>query len=148
MRICSTLCRSTATAGEGAVLFQARFPLGDGLALVPLAAAASEAELEEVLAEVRDRYGPPPESVVNLAEYGRIRMMAERIGVESIDRQGSSVVVKFRDGDGARGPDPARVVALVRRRRDVQLVPPAALRVEVGASGPLEGVSRLLRELA
>ena len=33
-----------------------------------------------MLAEVRDRYGPLPDSVLNLADYGRIRVMADRLG--------------------------------------------------------------------
>ena len=32
--------------------------------------------------EAADRYGPPPVSVLNLADYGRIRVMADRLGVE------------------------------------------------------------------
>jgi len=35
---------------------------------------------------VEDRYGPLPPSVLNLADYGRIRVMAARLGIESIDR--------------------------------------------------------------
>ena len=46
--------------------------------------------------EVRDRYGPPPESVRNLAEYASIRLLADRIGLESLDREGQTVVLKFR----------------------------------------------------
>ena len=44
----------------------------------------------------RDRYGPLPDSVLNLADYGRIRVMADRLGIESIDREGQLVVLKFR----------------------------------------------------
>ena len=53
-----------------------------------VAAARTEAELSRVVDEIRDRYGAPPASVLNLAEYGRIRVMADRLGVESIDREG------------------------------------------------------------
>ena len=51
----------------------------------------------------------------NLAEYASIRILADRLGVESIDREGSSIVFKFRPG----GVDPARVVGLVNRRSDI-----------------------------
>ena len=33
---------------------------------------------------------------LNLADYGRIRVMADRLGIESIDREGRIVVLKFR----------------------------------------------------
>ena len=61
-----------------------------------VAAARNESELDAALEEARDRYGTPPASVLNLAEYGRIRVMADRLGVETIDREGSLVVIKFR----------------------------------------------------
>ena len=53
----------------------------------------------------RDRPGPrraarslrPAAGVrANLADYGRIRVMADRLGIESIDREGQTVVFKFR----------------------------------------------------
>jgi transcription-repair coupling factor (superfamily II helicase) len=90
-----------------------------------LAAARTEQALEDAIAEVRDRYGPPPESVVNVAAYASIRILADRLRVEAIDREGSSIVFRFRSG----GVDPARVISLVNRRPDVTLVPPASLRL-------------------
>jgi transcription-repair coupling factor (superfamily II helicase) len=90
-----------------------------------LAAARTDQALEDALAEVRDRYGPPPESVVNLARYSSIRILADRLRVEAIDREGSSIVFRFRPG----GVDPVRVVGLVNRRPDITLVPPSSLRL-------------------
>src|SRR5204863_4285088 len=45
-----------------------------------VAAARTEAELTNTLDELQDRYGVPTDSVLNLAEYGRIRIMADRLG--------------------------------------------------------------------
>ena len=56
----------------------------------------TEQELTTVLEELRDRYGSPPDSVLNLAEYGRIRIKADRLDVDTIDREGRLVVIKFR----------------------------------------------------
>src|SRR5687767_8671839 len=61
-----------------------------------MAAVRTEAELERMVEEVRDRYGPPPESVLNLAEYAAIRVLADRVRVETLDREGDTVVLKFR----------------------------------------------------
>jgi transcription-repair coupling factor (superfamily II helicase) len=61
-----------------------------------VAAARTEPELDRLMDEVRDRYGPPPDSVLNLAECASIRLMADRIEVESLDREGAVVVLKFR----------------------------------------------------
>ena len=60
------------------------------------AAVRSDGELDRLMDEVRDRYGPPPESVLSLAEYASIRLLADRLGIESLDREGQTVVLKFR----------------------------------------------------
>jgi len=112
-----------------------------------VAAARTETEIGEVLDEIADRYGPLRDSVLNLAAYGRIRVMADKLGLESVDRQGSAVVLKFRDGarQASHAPDPARVLAVLRRRADVTLAPPSSLRLELaprraGHPGPSAGV--------
>jgi transcription-repair coupling factor (superfamily II helicase) len=96
-----------------------------------VAAARREEEIDRVLEESADRYGPLPDSLLNLADYGRIRVMADRLGIDSIDREGKSVVLKFRPQAKV---DPARLVALVRQRSDLTLVPPAALRLNLETS--------------
>ena len=53
-----------------------------------IAAARSEDELTRVMEEVRDRYGPPPVPVLNLADYGRIRVLADELGIESARARG------------------------------------------------------------
>jgi hypothetical protein len=63
--------------------------------------------------------------VLNLADYGRIRVMADRLGIEAIDREGRLVVLKFRPQAKV---DPVRLVALVRQRPELTLVPPAGLK--------------------
>jgi transcription-repair coupling factor (superfamily II helicase) len=93
-----------------------------------MAAVRTEPELERLVLEVRDRYGPPPESVLNLAEYAAIRLLADRIGLESLDREGQSVVLKFRPDAKL---DPAWLFRVVQQRGDVTLVPPATLRLDL-----------------
>ena len=106
-----------------------------------MASARRDEELERTLAEVRDRYGPLPPSVLNLADYGRIRIMADRLGVESVDREGQTVVFRFRPQARL---DPERLVAIVERRADVTLVPPAGLRLDLrgGSRGRGSGAGR------
>ena len=101
-----------------------------------IASARSEEDLERAVGDVRDRYGPLPVSVLNLADYGRIRIMADRLGIESVDREGSTVIFRARP----RTPlEPTRLVSLVQQRPDVTLVPPSALRLDLaGAAAPRE----------
>ena len=101
-----------------------------------VAAARHEDEIDRVLEETADRYGPLPVSVLNLADYGRIRVMADRLGIDTIDREGRVVVLKFRPQAKV---DPVRLVSLVRQRPDLTLVPPAALKLSLdvaSGSGP------------
>jgi transcription-repair coupling factor (superfamily II helicase) len=93
-----------------------------------VASARSEDEIDRIVAEVRDRYGPIPPSILNLADYGRIRVMADRLGIEGVDREGERVVFRFRPQTSL---DPATLVGLVGRRGDVTLVPPAGLRLDL-----------------
>jgi hypothetical protein len=82
---------------------------------------------------VRDRYGPPPASALNLAEYASIRLLADRIGLESVDREGQLVVLKFRPDAKL---DPAWLYRVVQERSDLALVPPATLKLDLrNASG-------------
>jgi transcription-repair coupling factor (superfamily II helicase) len=93
-----------------------------------VAAARDEDEIDRILEEAADRYGPLPDSVLNLADYGRIRIMADRLGIDTIDREGRAVVLKFRPQAKV---EPMRLVALVRQRPELTLVPPAALRLNL-----------------
>jgi len=97
-----------------------------------VAAARTERELESALAEVADRYGPPPPAMLNLAEYGRIRIMADRLGVESIDREGRFVVLKFRPVGRV---DPTRLIQVITEWPGATLVPPVTLKLDLEATG-------------
>lgn len=91
-----------------------------------VASARRDEDIDVVLEEAADRYGPLPTSVLNLADYGRIRVMADQLGVESIDRDGRTVVLKF----GAKSKvDPQRLVKLVHRRGDLAILPPSGLKL-------------------
>jgi transcription-repair coupling factor (superfamily II helicase) len=93
-----------------------------------IAGARSEDEIGRIVDEVRDRYGPPPTAVLNLADFGRIRVLADGLGVETIDREGSTVAIKFRQKAKV---DLAQVISLVQQRGDLKLVPPNSLKLDL-----------------
>jgi transcription-repair coupling factor (superfamily II helicase) len=93
-----------------------------------MAAVRSEEELDRMIAEVRDRYGPPPDSVLNLAEYATIRLLADQIGLESLDRDAQTVVLRFRSDAKL---DPAWLFRIVQERGDITLIPPATLKLDL-----------------
>ena len=95
-----------------------------------VAGARDESALTGVLNEVADRYGPVPPSVMRLVQYGRIRVLADLLGAESIDREQHLLVIRFRDDAQL---DPERLVAFVEARPAVTLTPPAVIRVDLDA---------------
>jgi transcription-repair coupling factor (superfamily II helicase) len=52
-----------------------------------IAGAETEALLTDVRAELEDRYGKPPETVLHLLAVGEIRLLCERLGVAQIERK-------------------------------------------------------------
>jgi transcription-repair coupling factor (superfamily II helicase) len=98
-----------------------------------IAGVRTEDELGTMVEEIRDRYGPVPSSLLNLADYARIRLLADRLGVESLDREGQVVVLKFRPDAKI---DAAALVRMVRTRNDVKLAPPASLKLDLRGAKP------------
>jgi TRCF domain len=96
-----------------------------------VASARTRQELDTTLEGIRDRYGPPPSSVLNLAEYGRVRILADAVDVESIDREGRVVVIRFRPNARL---DPMRLVKVVGGWPGAVLVPPVSVKLDVEAS--------------
>ena len=96
-----------------------------------IAAARAEDELTRIMEELRDRYGPPPIPVLNLADYGRIRVLADELGIDSLEREGSVIAIRFREKAKV---EPMRVVNLVRERGDLRLIPPVTLKMDLKAS--------------
>jgi len=108
-----------------------------------VAATRTERDLDAALDEIADRYGPPTDSVLNLAEYGRIRIMADRLGVETIDREGRLVVLRFRSQAKV---DPVRLVKVVHDWPGATLVPPASLKVDLEAPPSSAGRASTARQ--
>ncbi|HEY4379317.1 MAG TPA: transcription-repair coupling factor [Acidobacteriaceae bacterium] len=56
-----------------------------------IAGAEDEATLADVRAELQDRYGDPPESVLNLLAAGLLRLVCERLGIAQLDRKRTQI---------------------------------------------------------
>ena len=92
------------------------------------ATADERAKLEQELA---DRYGPVPDDIRNLMRYSAIKTLAEKIGIEAIDRRGPVLNVKFHEKTTVDGE---KLMALVAATRGAQFTPAGVLRL------PMEGV--------
>ena len=95
-----------------------------------IANASDEAARDRAEKELADRYGPVPEAVRNLLEYSALKYMAEKIGVEAIDRRHSVVSIKFHT---ATRVDPNKLMAIVSKTKGAQFTPAGVLLL------PLDG---------
>jgi len=90
--------------------------------------------------ELIDRYGKPPEPATALIETHRLRLLAEKLGVKKIDASNEVIVLTFV----REAPiDPARLIALLQKRRDMRLTGPERLRIEVKTSSLAERLQQL-----
>ncbi|WP_347352495.1 transcription-repair coupling factor [Intrasporangium sp.] len=89
--------------------------------------------VDDIAAELRDRYGSPPEPVQNLLEVARLRVVARRAGIADIGLQGK--VVRFGPVRDLRESQQLRLLRLypgtvVKEQLGVILVPvPMTARV-------------------
>jgi len=115
-----------------------------------IAGIQSETALDDVRAELEDRYGPVPESVRHLLDAARLRLECERIGVAQIDRKRDQLHIRFAENAGI---DPGRLMKLVAKnaKRGAQFTPQGVLRYPLTSPKPddvLAEIRALLDQLA
>jgi transcription-repair coupling factor (superfamily II helicase) len=108
-----------------------------------IAEATDRQKADLILAEMKDRYGPPPGMVSNLVEFSVLKSLAERTGIESIDRRQGFLNLKFHPESRI---DPTRLMDLVRRTPGAQFTPAGILRLPAG--DPLRDLKSCLLGLA
>jgi transcription-repair coupling factor (superfamily II helicase) len=92
-----------------------------------IAAADSDARLDELTAELHDRFGPLPAAAHNLLRVAKLKLAARRLGVRRLDLgpQGGSVLFEEKNQI-----EPATVVRMIRQgAREYRLEGPLKLRV-------------------
>jgi transcription-repair coupling factor (superfamily II helicase) len=63
-----------------------------------LASIQSMVELDALVEEFNDRFGPPPEQVSNLLYQLKVRLLAEKAGLASVSAENGQLVLRFPDG--------------------------------------------------
>jgi transcription-repair coupling factor (superfamily II helicase) len=84
------------------------------------------AEQQRVLDEFSDRYGPVPAPVKLLAEFSLLRAIAQRLGMESIDRRQGFFNIKIHPEARV---SPEQLMALVSETPGCQFTPAGVLRL-------------------
>ena len=110
-----------------------------------IAGATTEAAVNEIRAEMEDRYGAPPDATVYLLEAAMLRLECERIGIAQVDRKRGELQIRFMENAAV---DPAHLMQLVSRnaKRGAQFTPQGLLKFPLRATRP-DDVLLEIREL-
>jgi transcription-repair coupling factor (superfamily II helicase) len=90
-----------------------------------LAGAPDPEALSKLRDELLDRFGPLPPEAENLIGVIRLKVAARALGVASIALEDGQLVL---GAAAASRVDPARLVALLRRRGEIQVLPDQRIR--------------------
>jgi transcription-repair coupling factor (superfamily II helicase) len=98
-----------------------------------IAGANTEASVNEIRAEMEDRYGAPPDATVYLLEAAFLRLECERLGIAQVDRKRGELHIRFMENATV---DPAHLMQLVARnaRRGAQFTPQGLLKLPLRAT--------------
>src|SRR5580765_3992538 len=105
-----------------------------------VAGVENESRLNDVRAELEDRYGEPPAPVQNLLEYATLKLLAMRVGATAIERKRDLVTIKFRENAEI---DPGRLAKFVSSQRGAQFTPDGTLKYVSKAVSPGEVLTQL-----
>jgi transcription-repair coupling factor (superfamily II helicase) len=109
-----------------------------------LSSLRSDAEIDRLRDEVKDRYGTPPAELQALLAYARLRLQAEGVGIAQIDCGSEALHVRFAPNA------PLSTEALVRTVRALggaSVSAQGVLRVPLQTKDPLEDTARVLETL-
>jgi transcription-repair coupling factor (superfamily II helicase) len=112
-----------------------------------VSSARDEETLRAIRTEIEDRYGRVPATVENLFEYARLRLLAEEIGVISIDRTPDGVAIKLNE-KARVAPD--RLMELIRESPGAAFTPSGVLKIALNEEEVdlvLETVRRVLLQI-
>jgi transcription-repair coupling factor (superfamily II helicase) len=114
-----------------------------------IAGAADSAALDDLLAELTDRFGPLPEPARNLVRIARLKSRAAPLGIRKIDTSTAGGYVLFEEHTSV---DPAKLIRLVQDPRGkYRLDGPLKLRFQAKLEKEeerFEFVAQLLARLA
>jgi transcription-repair coupling factor (superfamily II helicase) len=110
-----------------------------------IAGTNTEAAVNEIRAELEDRYGALPDATVYLLEAAMVRLECERLGIAQVDRKRGELQIRFTENASV---DPAQLMRVVSRnaKRGAQFTPQGVLKFPLKALRPDE-VLLEIREL-
>jgi transcription-repair coupling factor (superfamily II helicase) len=90
-----------------------------------VAGVETEAQLNDVAAELGDRYGAPPPAVRNLLDYAALKLYSQRLGVAQIERRRDAISIRFTEKAAVA---PERLARFVQGEPGAQFTPQGVLK--------------------
>jgi transcription-repair coupling factor (superfamily II helicase) len=113
-----------------------------------LSTARSEEEVEEIGAELRDRYGALPVVLENLLEVMKLKLLLKKAGIRRASAEKGKVILSF---DPHSSVDPKRLVQVVGQGKGKsEFTPDQRLKLrtrEAGWPGMVEEIKKFLLEI-
>jgi len=109
-----------------------------------ISSADSDGALQQIYAEIGDRYGKIPQSVENLFDYARLRKSAERMRVVSVDKTRDGLAIKL--GENARVA-PEKLMQFLSENSESTFAPSGVLKVAVKAENLIETARGILEKI-
>ncbi|MEO6805869.1 MAG: transcription-repair coupling factor, partial [Edaphobacter sp.] len=106
-----------------------------------IAGAQTQSDLADVRAELHDRYGTPPETVLNLLAAGEIRLHCEQLGISQLDRKRTQIELANPNGN-KKHPLKTFVEMLHVKFAAVNAAPEELAKATVNPSALMKLVSR------
>ncbi len=98
----------------------------------------ADREIDELRDELEDRYGPVPIEVESLMGYTRLRLLSEKVLVQSIERERDGIAIRFHEKTPV---DPQRIVEIVSSYSGVTVTPGGSLKLQAAGWTPSEVLS-------
>lgn len=114
-----------------------------------LARASAPGDIDELRAELRERFGPLPPEVDALLDMGRLRAMGARLGLHHVLVRGDEARLTFRVGATPRMAGLTQALDDVQLAAEVRRTVPLSLRLtRLGGEAIVPSLVRALRQVA
>ena len=91
-----------------------------------IATIQGEDHLQLIMDEMSDRFGPVPDTVHNLLQYGLVKLRAEKLKVRGIDRSDQTLFFQLSQDSPVA---PETILAFVRKHKSAALSPAGVLQL-------------------
>ena len=93
-----------------------------------LAHCNTQQDLDDMLQELVDRFGLPPEPTQALLDSHRLRIMAKPLGISKVDASSEAIQIQFLPEPPI---DPMKIITMIQSKRHIKMAGQDKLRIEL-----------------